>query len=160
MMAAATVVYEGVIPHFKKTPEESKSGYECFTKLMLELSEAASELNSAKEIIRISAAKFISTVPQKRLFQSNPHPQKDKKKKLYIVSRKASCTWQVTAAVAAQAALMVLVQAYQTQNRLQFKSETQFNTCATTQNTTLPCHSSFVCFTMYRHVRTYYSPCA
>jgi hypothetical protein len=54
MMAAAMVVYEGVIPDFtKRTPEESKLGCECCTKLKLELRTAVSELKSVKEIIRI-----------------------------------------------------------------------------------------------------------
>jgi hypothetical protein len=52
MMAADVVVYEGVIPDFtKRTPEESKLGCECCTKLKLELSAAVSELKSVKEII-------------------------------------------------------------------------------------------------------------
>jgi hypothetical protein len=52
-MAAATVVYEDVIPDFtKRTPEESKLECGCCIKLKLELSEAVSELKSAKEIIR------------------------------------------------------------------------------------------------------------
>jgi hypothetical protein len=54
MVAATVVVYEGAIPDStKRTPEESKLGCECFTKLKLELSEAVSELKSAKEIMRI-----------------------------------------------------------------------------------------------------------
>jgi hypothetical protein len=53
MMADATDVYEGAIPDFtKRTPEESKLGCECCTKLKVELSEGVSELTSAKEIIR------------------------------------------------------------------------------------------------------------
>jgi len=48
------VVYECATPDFtKRTPEESKLGCECCTKLKVELSESASELTSAKEIIRI-----------------------------------------------------------------------------------------------------------
>ena len=59
MMAAATVVYEGAIPDFtKRTPEESELRWECCNKLKLELSEAVSELTSAKEIIRILKRRF------------------------------------------------------------------------------------------------------
>jgi len=43
MMAAATGVYEGVIPDFsKRTQEESKLGCECCIKMKMELSEAVS----------------------------------------------------------------------------------------------------------------------
>jgi hypothetical protein len=53
-MAADTIVFEDVIPDFtKRTPEESELGCECCNKLELELSEAVSELKSAKDSIRI-----------------------------------------------------------------------------------------------------------
>ena len=46
MMAATTVVYEGVTPDFtKRTPEESKLGCKCCTKLKLELNVVPSDMH-------------------------------------------------------------------------------------------------------------------
>jgi hypothetical protein len=60
-------------------PEESELGCECCTELKLELSEAVSELKSAKEIIGILKEDLVmaNTSKHNALTPSNLYKQKD-----------------------------------------------------------------------------------